>query len=64
MFPPMLQKLRKGYISGPLLGMLLPLPLPSPSMEPHEFPSTRVKLREIPGLLLAVNGDSAIVTTC
>jgi hypothetical protein len=59
----MLQKLRKGYISGPLLGMLLPLPLASPSIEPHEFPSTRVKLREILCLLLVVNGDSAIGPT-
>jgi len=66
--PPMLQKLRKGYDSGSLLGMLLPLPLPLPlslpSIEPHEFPSTKLKLRGILGLLLVVNGDSAIGTTC
>jgi len=61
MLLPILQKLRKGYISGPPLEILLPSPS---SIAPHEFPSTKVKLREILGLLLVVNGDSAIGITC
>lgn len=62
MVPPMLQKLRKGYISGPLFGLVSPLPLVSPSMEAHEFPSTKVKLRDILCLPFVVDGDSAIDT--